>query len=136
MGTVDKETAKLEMLRFIEQMDLDLDPEEMDKESLEDWERLEAIFIKYVMSGVITVDENGEPTVHFRAPPENGPEKITFHEPTGAAWLAYDQGKRGADQQKQYLLMASICGCDSTLFGRLKQRDLKACNVVLKLFLA
>lgn len=132
--SVDAATADFE--RFAECMDLDLDTKDMGREEKVDFEALKGQFVSALCTGKITVNEAGEPTVHFALPPNPDDTSVTFHEPTGSAFLALDKGQKNADISKQFMMMGEICGCQHALFSKLKNRDLKICRMVLALFLA
>jgi len=136
MEKVSVEAATAEFERFVDCMDLDTDEKEMTSEDKVDFASLKRQFIKAVQEGHITVSDEGEPTVVFKRPPEDQPSSITFHEPDGAAFLELDKGKKNADASKQYMMMATICKVDHSLFHKLKNRDLRICKAVFSLFLA
>lgn len=138
MAKVSVEVATAEFNRFADCMDLDLDEKMMTDEDKVDFSALKSQFIRAVVSGHITLNDEGEPTIHFKLPPsdDEADQKITFFEPDGACFLALDKGKKNADMAKQYLMMGDICKCAHTLFAKLKNRDLKVCKMVLALFLA
>ena len=133
---VSVEAATAEFKRFTDCMDLDLNEENMSGEEKVDFAELKSVFLKAVCEGHITVNDEGEPEVHFKKPPSENEKSVTFHEPDGAAFLALDKGKKNADNAKQYMMMGDICKCDHTIFSRLKNRDLRVCKAVLTLFLA
>jgi hypothetical protein len=136
MEKVSVEVATSEFEKFAECMDLDLDERDMTGEEKVDFGQLKSQFIRGVQTGHITMNEAGEPTVVFKLPPEGQPTSITFYEPDGAAFLALDKGKKNADISKRYMMMAEICKCQPSLFGKLKNRDLKICQMIIALFLA
>ena len=66
MNSVDAATAELEFERFVECMDLDVNEKTMTDEDRVDFQSLKDLFVKNVKSGKITVNDDGEPTVHFQ----------------------------------------------------------------------
>jgi hypothetical protein len=136
MNSVDAATAELEFERFVECMDLDVNEKTMTDEDRVDFQSLKDLFVKNVKSGKITVNDDGEPTVHFQKTENLSVERVTFFEPDGAAFLALDKGKKNADNAKQFMMMGEITKQDPSLFSKMKNRDLKVCKVIMTLFLA
>jgi len=136
MVTISVEAATADFERFAECMDLDLNEKTMTDEDRVDFGALKNQFIRAVTNGHLTINDDGEPTIHFKKPPSDDETSVTFYEPDGAAFLALDKGKKNADNAKQYMMMGDICKCSHSLFAKLKNRDLKTCKMVLALFLA
>lgn len=138
MSKVDAASAEEEFNRFAELMDLEIDQKLMTDEDKVNFVDLKSGFIRGVMRGRVTVNDDGEPSVIFEKPPsdDENEQGVTFYEPDGACFLALDKGKKNADNAKQYMMMGEICKCSHSLFAKLKNRDLKYCKVILTLFLA
>ena len=100
MPTISVEAATAEFARFTDCMDLDVDEKSMTDEDKVDFAQLKRDFIKNDTKGIVTVNEEGEPTVHFQRPPSTDEEdqRVVFYEPDGAAFLALDKGKKNADR--------------------------------------
>lgn len=124
--TVAAEAAEQEFARFVEAMDLDIDPEGMDDEDRRSFEREKRIFLREVGRGRLVVDEAGQPVFT----PSEG-EPITFHEPDGAALMEMDKVKAGKTVKQGNLVLAAITKKPAARFARMKMRDLKVCQAIM-----
>jgi len=127
---VDRETAEREFEKFVEAMDLDVDKDGMDDEDRKAFDNAKRKFIRAVMRGRLSLNENGEPVVQ----PTDG-EPITFHEPRGDTFMATDQKKQGHDVAKNIAMMAAMTGEPPKRFANMPNRDLDICTTVQLLFL-
>jgi hypothetical protein len=129
---VAREVAESDFDRFIEAMDIDVDPAFLDDDDKKNLKQARSIFVEAVMEGVLTVDVNGRPVF---TPKRGNTKPITFNEPDGAALLTMDGKKKGHDIAKSYVLLAAITKEPVVRFSNMKQRDLRICSTLLALFL-
>lgn len=130
---VATDVAEYEFERFIEAMDLDVDPKHLDDEDKKSFTRLKGIVIHALENGQLEVNENGEPVLHPQTTEDKAP--IIFYEPEGAAFMEMDKKRKDHDVAKQMALLAAITKQNANRFAKMKQRDLKVLNAVLMLFL-
>ncbi|MEC7520170.1 MAG: hypothetical protein VYE22_09915 [Myxococcota bacterium] len=123
---VADEVAEHEFTRFVEAMDLDLDPEHMSEEDRAGFEQQKRYFLGAVQEGRLTVDERGQPVFQ----PSSG-GALKFREPNGAALMEMDKGKRNENQRKLHLLMAAITKSPPARFAKMPKRDLKVCTAIV-----
>lgn len=133
-GTVlTREVAEQEFNRFIETMDLDVDPGDMTEQDLENFNAHKVVCIRALCKGSLVINDDGEPVY---TPQRSGDiDALTFREPSGAAYMSMDRKKRNADVAKMYGVMAEIAGVPHKTFSNMKQGDLKVCTAVTTLFL-
>jgi len=126
-----KEMAEQEFDRFIEAMDIEADPLEMDDEDKEQFKKQKSLVVARIMAGNVIIDDVGQPvyTVHGDGEP------ITFYEPTGASLMAMDRKKKAEDIGKLYATMADMTKQPIKRFAGMKYRDLKVCIAITSLFL-
>ena len=129
------DVAENEFNRFTEAMDLDVNTEGMSADEKRDFTIQRDRILRVIQSGALVINDNGEPVY---TPQRSGGEvnPITFHEPTGASYLAMDRKKIGEDMAKLFSTMADVTGTSSGLFGKMKNSDLKVCMAIITLFLA
>jgi len=120
------EVAEEEFGRFVDAMDLDLDPQNMSEEDREAFEQQKRFFLNAVREGRLSVDERGQPVFQ---PSSGGP--LTFREPNGAALMEMDKGKRNENQRKLHLLMAAVTKSPAARFAKMPKRDLKVCTAIV-----
>ncbi len=132
--TVSAEVAEAEFQRFIDAMDLKLDPDAMSKSDKTDFTALKQTIVDAIQTGHVAINDDGEPVLH----PKTGDSKdpITFHEPNGGVFSSMDQVKDGHKVAKLRQLMAGMTREPAKRFTNMKQRDLKVCDALLLLFLA
>ena len=127
---VAADVAEQEFARFVEAMDLDIDPAGMDADDRRDFEREKGIFLREVRRGRLTIDETGQPVF---SPTEGEP--ITFYEPTGATLLELDRVKRGKLMKQTHALLAGITKEPPPRFAKMRMRDYKVCTSVMAFFM-
>lgn len=130
---VAREVAEAEFERFVEAMDLELDDARMDTEDRKSFSELRDRVVRCIEQGHLVVDEKGQPVYTPRA--GNHTQPITFHEPTGASFMAMDSKKKGQDIAKMYAVMADMTHLDAKVFASMANRDLKVCQAIVSLFL-
>jgi len=127
---ISREFAEAEFERFAECMGLDVDESTLDGEEKSSLRESRAVFVKSVMAGRMTVNENGEPTVTTSEDKE-----LTFHEPRGGTLAQSDKAKQGQAYAKMFLIMAGLTKTSPTMFSSMRRRDLKICEAITLLFL-
>ena len=135
MPIVSVEAANADFDRFADLMDLDLDTEEMSEDDLSTYEDNRRAIVKAIKSGQCSIDEQGEPTVHLKRPVGDR-STITFHEPTGATFLAVDKMRGSQDVSKMFAMLSEMTGTPIHVFGKLANRDLRVIRSLGLLFLA
>lgn len=118
--------------QFVEAMDLDVDPVGMDDEDKTSFVNAKRVMIAAMMDGSLVINDDGEPVY---TPKKGHTDPITFHEPTGASYMAMDSKKKGHDVGKVYATMADITRCPATRFAKMANRDVKVCQAIIALFL-
>lgn len=129
---VSAEVAEAEFERFVEAMDLDVDPKGMDDEDRASFTSAKRRFVAAVQAGRLTVDEKGRPVF---TPSMGTTDPITFNEPTGASLMAMDQKKRGHEIGKLFAAIADMTGQPVVRFSKMAKRDLNVCIAIGGLFL-
>lgn len=128
-----KEVAEQEFTRFVEAMDLDVNPVDMDAEDKKGFEQQKDRIISAIQSGALVINDDGEPV--FTPQRTKGADAITFHEPTGASLMAMDRKKKTEDIGKLYASMGEITKTHASTFSKMKMPDLKVCMAITTLFL-
>ena len=133
MSKVSPDVATQELERFFDAMDLDVDQSNMTEDDLESFKNNMRILARSISSGNLVINDKGEPV--FTPKIGNG-EALTFHEPTGASYMAMDGvKKKDRDISKTYGLMADMTHTSEATFSVMKNRDLKVCSAILGFFL-
>lgn len=126
---VSEDAAALELDRFAEAMELDLDKSRMDPDDVEAYERHRRVFIGAVMKGNLIVNDEGQPMLKMM----DGTD-LTFREPTGAMLMEMDKVKKG-DVAKSHALMKSMCQVAPDVFAKMPSRRYKVAQTIVALFL-
>lgn len=124
--------AEEEFGKFIEAMELDVDPDGMDDEDKASFVSAKRVILKCIESNHLVVNEDGEPVY---TPRKGDKSPITFHEPTGASYMAMDQKKKNHDMTKLYSVLADMTEEPIQRFAKMKARDTKVCQAIIGLFL-
>ena len=130
---IAKEVAEQEFNRFVESMDLDVDPADMDEDDRKGFNQQKDRVITAIQSGALVIKDSGEPV--FTPQRTNDADAITFHEPTGASLMAMDRKKKTEDIGKLYAAMGDITKTHANVFSKMKMADLKVCMAITTLFL-
>ncbi len=130
---IAKEVVEQEFNRFVESMDLDVDPADMDEDDRKGFTQQKDRVMAAIQSGSLVIKDNGEPV--FTPQRTNGADAITFHEPTGASLMAMDRKKKTEDIGKLYAAMGDITRTHANVFSKMKMADLKVCMAITTLFL-
>jgi hypothetical protein len=125
------EVAEDEFARFVETMDLDVDPAGWDDEDKKSFVDAKRKIINAMMRGQLVIDDKGQPVFT----PVSG-EPITFYEPKGSTFMAMDQKKKGHDTAKMFVMMADMTRQNAGRFSSMAGRDIKVCMAIMGLFLA
>lgn len=131
---VAQEVAEAEFDRFVDLMDIDLDPDVMDDEDKKGVALQKTRMIKAIQRGSLVINDKGEPV--FTPQRKAGVGPITFHCPTGAALMEVDKKKEGHDVAKSVTVMASISKTNPAVFANMEWPDFNVCSAVLTIFLA
>ena len=127
-----KEMAEQEFDRFIEAMDIEADPLEMDDEDKEQFKKQKSLVVARIMAGNVIIDDAGQPVYTVK---QGDGDPITFYEPTGASLMAMDRKKKAEDIGKLYATMADMTKQPIKRSAGMKYRDLKVCIAITSLFL-
>lgn len=127
------EVAEQEFNRFVEAMDLDVDPADMDEDDKKGFEQQRDRVVSAIQAGTVVINDNGEPV--FTPQRTKDVEPITFHEPTGASLMAMDRKKKTEDIGKLYAAMGDMTKNHANVFSKMKMADLKVCMAITTLFL-
>lgn len=130
---IAKEVAEQEFNRFVESMDLDVDPADMDEDDRKGFTQQKDRVMAAIQSGALVIKDSGEPV--FTPQRTNDADAITFHEPTGASLMAMDRKKKTEDIGKLYAAMGDITKTHANVFSKMKMADLKVCMAITTLFL-
>lgn len=132
-NAVARTFAEEEFDRFVDCMDLDVEPR--DPEEAADVATHRARIVKAIERGDAIVNEVGEITF---TPARSGSPKdpITFYEPRGSAWQATEQAKKNKTITSLHFMLAEITRKPPAYFAKLQGSDYKFCQSVVSLFLA
>jgi len=130
---IPKEMAEADFDRFIEAMDLDVDPAFMDDEDRTAFEKQKRRIIKAMMIGTLIINDNGEAV--YTPHRSDIKDPITFHERTGASLMAMDNKKKNQDVAKTYAVMGSMTKTHPGVFSKLKGTDIKVCEAIFALLM-
>lgn len=129
---VATEVAEQEFDRFVEAMDLDVDPAGMDDDDKASFKVAKRRIITGIERGQIVVDEKGQPVF---TPSMGNTSAIVFYEPRGASLMASDQKKKGHDVAKMLATLADMTKQPPARFSDMVNRDLKIVLALGNLFL-
>lgn len=133
MASISIEVAEAEFTRFVEAMDLDVDPAEMDAEDRESFKQAKRRIVGALLAGSLVVTEQGEPV--FTPVASTNKDPITFYEPTGSVLMAADSAKKNHYMEKTLLMVVAMTRQDKSRFANMPHRDLKVCLSIAGLFL-
>lgn len=131
---VDEQTAQEEFERFAEMMDLDLSTDDMSDDDMKSLERQKKTVIEAIKSGHVTVDEEGQPTVHLKCPTDKL-KTVTLYEPTGSTLLARDTKKANQEVSKMFSMIQDMARLQPGALSPLKNRDMRVIQAFGALFL-
>jgi hypothetical protein len=130
---VAREVAEAEFERMCEAHRIEHDTSEMTEDEAKEWaDDIRGPLVRELMSGVLIVGEDGNPT--YTAP--GSTKGITFRAPTGATLMALETYAGAKNIANLVAAMADMTHTDRSEFGKMPARDVQACARVAKLFLA
>lgn len=132
---VTLEMAEVEFDRFVEAMQLELNPDKMNEKDRESFESARDRLVAAIERGALVVNDEGEAIFT----PENRKSiyqnAITFHERTGASLTASDSKKEGHNAAKMYAMLGDMCRVPPKVFAGLVGRDIKICEALFVLLM-
>lgn len=132
-SAIGHEVAETEFNRFVDSMNLDVNLENMNDDDRQGFHKQHKIIIDSIRRKDATINDNGEPT--FTPTRTENSSMITFHEPTGASFMAMDSKRTDAHMSKIFAVMADMTKTDIGYFSKMKNADLKVCIAFATLFL-
>ena len=130
---IDTDTAEAEFNRFLESMDLEINPDSFSKEDAESFNTQKGRIIRAIQKGSLVINEGGEPV--FTPQRSSNTNPITFYEPEGSSLMAMDTKGQNAQVGKMYSVMAAMTKESVGRFSNMKVSDLNVCLGVATLFL-
>lgn len=130
---ISKELAEKDFKRFVEAMDLDVDPEGMSDEDKLGLDNNKRIFCRAVRAGFLIVEEDGVPV--YTPQISDPPHPIKFPEPDGAVVKAIDLAREGQDVSKAFKMLSALTHTSVPRFSNMKYRDLRVCTAIMTLFM-
>lgn len=130
---VSLEMAQMELQRFADAMDLDIDAEGLPDDERKGLEDAKRKFVRAVQCGTLIVDDEGRPVFTPRRSENKTP--LVFHEPEGHTLLESDKAKASADVQKLYRVLGQVTKTTPARFADLKLADIQVCSAIVSLFM-
>lgn len=127
---ITAEFAELEIGRFADAMDLDLDPKGMDDEDRKSLTSAKRRLTRALLAGSLVVNDDGQPVFTT-----SDGKTVTFKETKGAALISMDQRKKDHDIERMFTFMGESTEEDRALFANMQSRDIKVCIAIASLFL-
>jgi len=132
---IAKEVAEVEYDRFLEQMDLLIDPNDMELEDKSNYQKTRARIIRAICRGHLVINDDGEAVYTPQHPKSVYKEPITFHERSGASVVVMDGKKKDHDISKGYAAMAEMCRIQPKNFATMVGEDIKICEAIFALLM-
>lgn len=129
---INQEIAAEDFDRWIETIGIDVT--DLDDEDAADVSRHRRRIMNAIEAGNAEVSADGA-SITYRPTRSDGVESITFHEPTGEAWLAIDRKKKNHSIAQLHAVLASVTRQPPVVFSKLAAADYKFCQSVVSLFL-
>lgn len=129
------EVAEQDFDRFVEAMDLDLDPAAMDEEDLTAFNKQRSKILRAIERGHLVVNEKGEAVYTPFNTRSKVRDPLTFHERTGASLMAMDGKKKNQEVAKTYAVLADMCKVHPNVFAGLVGTDVKVCEALFALLM-
>lgn len=130
---LDREVALEEFERFLDAMDIYVEPGELDAEDLAAFNKQKSRIVRALENGSLVINDKGE--AEYTPQRTSGAETIVFHERTGASLMAMDGKKKGHDVAKTYAVMADMCRVHPSTFAKLVGVDGKVCEALFALLM-
>lgn len=134
VGAVADEIHESEFQRFLDRMDIYVDPN-MDDNDRKGFEESQGRVMRAMRSRHLEINDDGEPVYRITAG-EHAGEKLTFHEPDGKTLRVMDFKKEGHNEAKIQAVLAAQTKRSVSVFENMKSRDLKVCKAIFILFFA
>lgn len=128
---VADEVHEQEFQRILDTFEISTDG--LDAEDEAAFRNRKATVIAAMKRGRLIVNDDGIPVFTPKWSEDTSP--ITFHPPTGAAFMAMDQKKAGQDVSKTYRMWAEAFKQAPHRFPGMDNRDLKVVSALVSLFL-
>ncbi|MBD5437717.1 MAG: hypothetical protein HDR37_03965 [Treponema sp.] len=134
--TMTEEVAMAEVRRWAELNEIDLTVKNADGERVMDG--AVAKLAAQVQNGRLVLNEDGEfvYTVSAKSPAGYAGEQITFHAPTGAAYMGMDGFKDTQSMHKLMAVASAMTGKDIAWFAKLSNGDYKVVQNIVGFFIA
>jgi hypothetical protein len=132
---ISAEVAEMEFDKFVDAMDIDVDPVGMNDEDRAGFNNAKRTFLRAVRCGSLIVNDNGEPVFTPQRAKSKSDGPITFYEPTGATLMQVDQAKKDADVSKTFKVLGEMTKTTPKTFSNLALPDVNVCSAVLGLFM-
>lgn len=123
-----KEVAAAEFERWAQTFEIDTDTDDMDKDSVGDFNAFKSKFLKRVQSGALKIDDEG--VIEFT--PRGSSGAVRFPEPTGAL-LSARQDKDN-DVQALRRVLAQWTGTPAVRFAEMPLADFNFCAGLFSFF--
>lgn len=130
MQKISTEMALQEFDRWADEMDLDLNPLDMDEKDAAQFNKQKRRIVSAIESGALIVNAAGEAVYTPQNSKTPYKEAITFHERTGASLMAMDGKGKNQDMAKTFAMMADIAGVNAKVFAGLVGVDAKTCEAI------
>mgnify|MGYP005826493601 CR=1 FL=1 len=127
--------AEQEFDKFIDAMDLDVDPATMDAEDKTAFDKLKRRVVRAIGRGALIFNDSGEAVYTPYHKNSKRKEPITFHERSGADLIAMDKTKKGATVSQTYAIMGAMCKEPPSVFAGLVGPDIKVCEALFALLM-
>ena len=130
---VSREVAESDFERFLDAMDIQVNPDKLDDEELDKFDDQKEKIVVSIERGHGVVNDDGifEYTPH-RIPDS---ETIIFYEGSGESLLASDGKKKNDDFRKLFAIMAKNCKIRPKVFYDMKSSDINVCVAVITLLM-
>lgn len=130
-----REQAEVFFDEWAEAMDLDFDPEFMDEDDINGFNKQKSKVVKAFMDGSAALNEDQEIVYTPRNKKSAYKEAITFRERTGRSAMKMDGKKKGQDVHKLYAIMADMAGLHEKDFAGMVGIDAKFCETICVLLM-
>lgn len=134
--TMTEEVAVAEVRRWAELNEIDLTVKNADGEQVMYGEV--SSLAAQVRNGRLVVNNEGEfvYTVSGKSPTGYAGDQVTFHAPTGAAYMGMDTYKDTQTIHKMLAIASAMTGKDIAWFAKLSNSDFKVVQHIVSFFIA
>ena len=129
----DLTLAEMELHRFAENCGIRLTTpdEKTDKTERDFYRRV----VNLVMTGELTIEEDGTGVYHMKKPPVPAMKTVTFDEPDGVVMRALDVMEKQGNFTGMQAFIAAHAKQSLAVIGKVKKRDLDPLTDIATLFL-